>query len=83
MCFVETSGAREVQFYKLKKNCLRSRLDCEPHWLIPKHVLSNYFLGLAQSDAHSGSRALSCSARHVSNMERHPFLPFTSVRCIR
>ena len=39
---------------------MRSRLDCEPHWLIPKNVLSNYFLGFAQSDVHSGSWALSC-----------------------
>ena len=43
-----------------EKHSLRSWLDCEPQWLIPKNVLSNYFLGLAQSDVHSGSRALFC-----------------------
>ena len=62
---------------------MRSRLDCQPHWLIPKNVLSNYFLGLAQSDVHSGSWALSCffspfGCVFVFFETRHSFSPLFS-----
>ena len=43
-----------------EKHRLRSRLDCEPSGLYRKLLSLNYFLGLAQSDVHSGSWALSC-----------------------
>ena len=50
---------------------------------MPKNVPSNYFLGLAQSDAHSGSWALSCFSRKRTRKKEKESGELTEASSIR